>query len=161
MHCRSQEGSCRPWERELCLANASCLLSRKAAASPWADFYCQRKRREGQWVIWFRGWWGTRCRPGPEDILWDVRKKPLPAEYTWPVNCEMGLIRAFHIPACAKVLCRHQRHHFRSNPCCCWLQPRRDRGSVCIKALSLILLCLFIVRQLWAFQCGQDETQHI
>ena len=38
----------------------------------------------------------------------DVQKKSLPAECTWPVNCEMGLIRAFHIPACAKVLCRHR-----------------------------------------------------
>lgn len=44
----------------------------------------------------------------------------------------------------------------RVQPCCCSLQPRRDRGSVCIKAFSSIALCLlFIVRLLRAFQCSQ------
>lgn len=105
MHCRSLEVSCRPWERSV-VGNAFCPFKRAAPLielilppekEKWGD------RDRSGWV----GSGGPYRRPGPWDILQAGRKRPLPAWCTWPVNCEMGLIRAVHIQACAKVLCRH------------------------------------------------------
>lgn len=143
-------------ERERALP-CKCLLSlsRKAAASPWADFYCQRKRREGavsDLVSWVMGdplqtWAGGY-------IVGMFRRNLclLSARGQWIVKwVSLEPFISRHVPKCFAGTAPS----LQVQPCCCWLQPRRDRGSVCIKALSLILLCLlFIVRQLWAFQCG-------
>lgn len=57
-----------------------------------------------------------------------------------------------HVPKCFAGTAPSLQVH----PCWCLLQPRRDRGSVCIKGSGPIPLCLlFIVSRLWAFPSGR------
>lgn len=150
-------------ERELCLANASCLFQGRRLPLLELIFTAKERNVRGtvrDLVSWVMGdslqtWAGGY-------IVGTFRRNLclLNARGQWIVkwvSLEPFLSR--HVPKCFAGTVPS----LQVQPCCCGLQPRRDRGSVCIKAFSLTLLCLlFIVRRLWVFQCGPGwGTTHL
>lgn len=159
MHCRSLEGSCRPWQRALQLEMTPVSLKGGCCISVSFLFffffpYSKEREARGQWEIWF-SWvmgdpsqtWAIGCIAG----MLGRNLCLLNARGQWIVKwVSLEPFTSRHVPKCFAGTAPS----LQVQPCCCWWQPRRDRGSVCIKTHLIALCLLFIVRRLWAFQCG-------
>lgn len=160
MHCRSLEVSCVDPERDLWLEMPTVPLRELPLSLSWFDH--QRKRSEGtgrDLVEWAVGdpitdlGHGIYCRLVGRGLC------RLDARGQWIVKwVSLEPFTSRHVPKCFAGT----GPSLQVQPCRCWLQPRRDRGSVCVKASvpSLSVYC-----SLWGapgpFSPARNEAQHI
>lgn len=140
MLCRSLEVSCRPRERSV-LGNASCPFK---TATPLTELILPPEK----------AMWGDRERSGwvggggpIADLGHGIYRGPLgrslcrlDARGQWIVKwVSLEPFTSRHVPKCFAGTAPS----LQVQPRCCWLQPRRDRGSVCVTASvpSLSVYC--------------------